>query len=137
MKQAARHTTKPRGKSKPRARTLISVKRVYDSSETSDGMRILIDRLWPRGLAKDKLALDRWAKELAPSNELRRWYGHDAARFAEFRRRYLAELEAVHGELAELRAAMRGRIATLLTATRELELSHAVVLREVLLGRAD
>ncbi|MFL6806815.1 MAG: DUF488 domain-containing protein [Xanthobacteraceae bacterium] len=140
MKRAARRTTKARGNIKPRARAFIGIKRVYDPSEPSDGMRILIDRLWPRGLAKDKLALDRWAKELAPSNELRRWYGHDRARFAEFRRRYLAELGAVRGELAELRAAMRGRTATLLTATlltatRELDLSHATVLRDVLLAK--
>ncbi|MFL5099853.1 MAG: DUF488 domain-containing protein [Xanthobacteraceae bacterium] len=135
MKRAARRTTKARGNIKPRARAFIGIKRVYDPSEASDGMRILIDRLWPRGLAKDKLALDRWAKELAPSNELRRWYGHDPARFVEFRRRYLAELGAVRGELAELRAAVRGRNATLLTATRELDLSHAVVLRDVLLAK--
>jgi uncharacterized protein YeaO (DUF488 family) len=133
MKPASRRKITARGKTKARARTLIGIKRVYDPPEPSDGVRILIDRLWPRGVAKDKLALDRWAKELAPSNELRRWYGHDPARFAEFRRRYLAELKAVHGELAELRAAVRGRTATLLTATRELELSHAAVLRGALL----
>jgi uncharacterized protein YeaO (DUF488 family) len=138
MKPASRRKTTARGKTRTRARTLIGIKRVYDPPEPSDGMRILIDRLWPRGVAKDKLALDRWAKELAPSNELRRWYGHDPARFAEFRRRYLAELKGVHGELAELRAAVRGRTATLLTATRELDLSHATVLRGALLkGRAD
>jgi uncharacterized protein YeaO (DUF488 family) len=136
MRQVSPRKTKARGNTKPRARTLIGVKRVYDAPEAGDGMRILIDRLWPRGVAKETLALDRWAKELAPSNALRRWYGHDRARFAEFRRRYLAELEAVHDELAELRAAVRGRPATLLTATRELELSHAEVLREALLGKS-
>ena len=135
MRPASRRKSTAQQKRTPRAATFIGIKRVYDPSEASDGMRILIDRLWPRGLAKDKLALDRWAKELAPSNELRRWYGHDPARLAEFRRRYLAELKAVHGELAELRAAMRGRTATLLTATRELDLSHATVLRDVLLAK--
>jgi uncharacterized protein YeaO (DUF488 family) len=136
MTRASRRKTKARGNTKPRARTLIAVKRVYDPPEASDGMRVLIDRLWPRGVAKDKLALDRWAKELAPSNELRRWYGHEPARFTEFRRSYLAELKAVHDHLAELRQAIRGRAVTLLTATRELSLSHAEVLREVLLAKS-
>jgi uncharacterized protein YeaO (DUF488 family) len=132
MKPASRRKRTARGNTKARTAALIGIKRVYDPPEASDGMRILIDRLWPRGVAKDKLALDRWAKELAPSNELRRWYRHDPARFAEFRRRYLAELAAVHDQLAELRAAVCGRAITLLTATRELSLSHAEVLREVL-----
>jgi len=132
MSPAAPRKAAKRAKPKSRARTLIGIKRVYDPPEASDGMRVLIDRLWPRGISKDKLALDRWAKELAPSNELRRWYGHEPQRFAEFRRRYLAELKAVHDQLTELRAAVRGRRATLLTATRELDLSHATVLREAL-----
>jgi uncharacterized protein YeaO (DUF488 family) len=132
MKTAARRRCAASAKRRAGVDTLIGVKRVYDPAAETDGIRILIDRLWPRGIPKDKLALDRWAKELAPSNELRRWYGHDPERFAEFRRRYLAELKAVGGELAELRAAVRGRPATLLTATRELDLSHATVLRELL-----
>jgi uncharacterized protein YeaO (DUF488 family) len=132
MSTAARAKRAASAKRGAGADTLIGIKRVYDPAAATDGIRILIDRLWPRGIAKDKLALDRWAKELAPSNELRLWYGHDPARFAEFRRRYLAELEAVSAELAELRAAVRGRTATLLTATRELDLSHATVLRETL-----
>ena len=116
-------------------RGAIGIKRVYDPTEPTDGMRILIDRLWPRGLSKAELKLDAWVKELAPSNELRRWYGHDPARSAEFRRRYLAELKDAKDKLAELKAALRGRRATLLTATRELELSHAAVLRDVLMGK--
>jgi uncharacterized protein YeaO (DUF488 family) len=135
MKRAARRKIKPPAKTRSRVRTSIGIKRVYAAPEAGDGMRILIDRLWPRGVTKDALALDRWARELAPSNALRRWYGHDPARFAEFRRRYLAELEAVGDALAELRAAVRGRAATLLTATRELDLSHATVLREALLAK--
>ena len=117
------------------ARGAIRVKRVYDPPGPADGLSILIDRLWPRGLSKDTLKLDAWVKELAPSNELRRWYGHDPERFAEFRRRYLAELKAERDKLVELRALVRGRTATLLTATRELDLSHAQVLREVLKGK--
>ena len=93
-----------------------------------------MDRLWPRGLSKAALKLDAWPKELAPSNELRKWYGHDPKLFAEFRRRYRAELADHKDELAALRVTIKGRTATLLTATRELDLSHAVVLREVLLG---
>ena len=113
---------------------MIHIKRVYESPAANDGMRILIDRLWPRGLSKDKLKLDLWIKDLAPSHALRRWYGHVPERFAEFRRRYLAELEELREPLGELRAAVRGRPTTLLTATRELDLSHATVLREVLAG---
>jgi uncharacterized protein YeaO (DUF488 family) len=124
-------TAAPRRKRTP-GRGKLSIQRVYDPPQAGDGLRILTDRLWPRGLSKDALKLDQWVKELAPSNELRRWYGHDPKRFDEFRRRYLAELDAQGERLDELRAAIRGRPATLLTATRELELSHAVVLREVL-----
>jgi uncharacterized protein YeaO (DUF488 family) len=116
----------------PRRRTAIRIKRVYDQPTATDGLRVLIDRLWPRGIKKSVLKLDAWVKDLSPSTPLRLWYGHDPARFAEFRRRYHAELSGHKGELRVLRAAMRGRVATLLTSTRELKLSHAQVLREVL-----
>ena len=131
-------TSPPRGKrtapskTKPRRRTSIHIKRAYDAPERSDGMRILVDRLWPRGMAKDELKLDVWIKDVAPSNELRRWYRHEPERFVEFRRRYRAELDTQGDRLQELRASVRGRTVTLLTATRELDLSHAAVLREVL-----
>jgi uncharacterized protein YeaO (DUF488 family) len=110
----------------------IAIKRVYDAPARDDGLRILIDRLWPRGLSKASLKLDAWPRELSPSNELRKWYGHDPARFAEFRRRYREELAAHEDALAALRAMIKGHTATLLTATRELDLSHGVVLREAL-----
>jgi uncharacterized protein YeaO (DUF488 family) len=110
----------------------IAVKRVYDPPEASDGLRILIDRLWPRGLSKAELKLDAWPKELSPSTELRKWYGHDPKRYAEFGRRYRSELSAHKDDLAALRGMIKGRTATLLTATRELDLSHATVLRELL-----
>jgi uncharacterized protein YeaO (DUF488 family) len=110
----------------------IGIKRVYDDPARGDGVRILIDRLWPRGVAKAALKYDLWPRELTPSAELRTWYGHEPARFAEFNRRYRAEL-ARHGDaLAALRAGIKGRAVTLLTATRALDLSHATVLREVL-----
>jgi uncharacterized protein YeaO (DUF488 family) len=129
---------KTRGSStarRTRRRRTVRIKRVYDDPERTDGVRILVDRLWPRGVSKRALKLDAWVKELAPSNELRRWYRHDPERFAEFRRRYLAELQPHRDRVAELRAATRGRAVTLLTATRELELSHADVLRDVLAAR--
>jgi uncharacterized protein YeaO (DUF488 family) len=110
----------------------IRIKRVYDEPAADDGVRILIDRLWPRGLSKAELKLDAWVRLLSPSNELRKWYGHDPKLFAEFRRRYRKELAGQKEELAKLRPMNKGRKATLLTATRELELSHAVVLRELL-----
>jgi len=97
-----------------------------------DGVRILIDRLWPRGVSKTKLKLDAWPRELAPSTELRKWYGHDPARFAEFRRRYKAELAERPEQLSALRAMVKSRAATLLTATRELDLSHAEVMPSIL-----
>jgi uncharacterized protein YeaO (DUF488 family) len=119
-------------KPKRTAGALIRVKRVYDPPAAADGMRILIDRLWPRGIKKEAMRLDLWAKQISPSTELRMWYGHDPEKFAEFRQRYLAELAEQKEFLDELRAKVRGRPATLVTATRELDLSHAEVLREVL-----
>jgi uncharacterized protein YeaO (DUF488 family) len=134
MKQAkARRTVKR----KPAARrrrpsSRIAIKRVYDQPEAGDGLRILIDRLWPRGLSKASLELVAWPKELSPSNELRKWYGHDPQRYVEFRRLYRSELATHKDQLAALCATIKGRTATLLTATRELDLSHASVLRDLL-----
>jgi len=127
----AKTMTKSRAcRGSPRRR--IGVKRAYDTPSAADGLRILIDRLWPRGIAKAALKHDAWPRALTPSNALRKWYGHDPQRFAEFRRRYREELAAHQDELAALRAMTKGKKATLVTATRELELSHAVVLREIL-----
>jgi uncharacterized protein YeaO (DUF488 family) len=120
-----------KAKRKPRA-TRISIKRVYEPVSPKDGMRILVDRLWPRGMSKASLKFDAWPRDIAPSNELRKWYGHDPKRFAEFRRRYRSELNAHRADLAALRAKLKGRTATLLTATREVDLSHATVLRQIL-----
>ena len=110
----------------------VRVRRVYDEPSAADGTRVLVDRVWPRGRRKDALKLDDWAKDVAPSTELRKWYGHDPARFEEFRRRYLAELKEQGEALDDLRKAVKGRAITLLTATKELDLSHATVLRELL-----
>jgi uncharacterized protein YeaO (DUF488 family) len=117
-----------------RASTLIRIKRAYDPPGAEDGLRILIDRLWPRGLAKSKLKLDAWPKHLSPSSDLRKWYRHDPEKFAEFRKRYVAELKAEGKGLDELRAAVKDQTVTLLTATKELDLSHATVLRDLLVN---
>jgi uncharacterized protein YeaO (DUF488 family) len=115
-----------------RSKGTIRIKRAYEPPEAGDGLRILIDRLWPRGISKAALKLDSWVKHLSPSNELRKWYQHDPDKFAEFRRRYIVELKEQRAGLAELRDTVKGRTVTLLTATKELDLSHAVVLRELL-----
>ena len=119
------------GRSKRRASS-IAIKRAYDRPSPQDGVRILIDRLWPRGLSKAKLKIDAWPRELTPSTDLRKWYGHEPKRFSEFRRRYRAELAEHAKGLAALRATVKGRAATLITATREVDLSHAAVMREML-----
>jgi uncharacterized protein YeaO (DUF488 family) len=108
----------------------IRVRRVYEEPSAQDGARVLVDRVWPRGLRKDALRLDEWAKDVAPSTELRTWYQHDPAKFDEFRRRYAAELDqpSARAGLARLRALAAGRPVTLLTATKELDLSQAAVL---------
>jgi uncharacterized protein YeaO (DUF488 family) len=135
-KRAAKKATRAKAAPKrPAARkeaSNIRIKRAYDEPGNDDGLRILIDRLWPRGITKSKLKLDSWVKHLSPSNELRKWYQHDPNKFAEFRKRYVAELKQEGEGLAELRASVKGRTVTLLTATKELELSHATVLRELL-----
>ncbi|BFV59819.1 DUF488 family protein [Kitasatospora sp. CMC57] len=107
--------------------------RVYDPHRPEDGARILVDRLWPRGLSKEHAALDGWPKELTPSTELRRWY-HDGGDFPTFRSRYLAELAApdAQAELASLREQSASGPVILLTASKDLDHSHAAVLRELL-----
>ena len=112
----------------------IRVRRVYEPPSPQDGARVLVDRLWPRGLRKDAARLDDWAKDVAPSTELRTWYQHDPAKFDEFRRRYTAELAqpGPAAVLARLRALAARQPVTLLTATRDVSLSQAAVLAEVL-----
>jgi uncharacterized protein YeaO (DUF488 family) len=119
-------------RNQPSASHRIGIKRAYEPPSANDGVRILIDRLWPRGITKAGLKLDSWPRALAPSTALRKWYDHDPQRFAEFRSRYRDELHAHPDELAVLRGPIKGRDATLITATRQLDLSHAQVLREVL-----
>jgi uncharacterized protein YeaO (DUF488 family) len=110
----------------------VRTKRAYEPAERADGYRILIDRLWPRGVSKGEAHLDEWAKDLAPSPELRRWFGHDPARFDEFRRRYRDELAAHEGELDALRRRARSGTVTLVYGARDTEHNGAVVLAELL-----
>jgi uncharacterized protein YeaO (DUF488 family) len=110
----------------------VRLKRAYAAPARSDGYRVLIDRLWPRGVSKEEAQLDEWARELAPSSELRRWFGHDPARFEEFRRRYLDELTAQEAKLRELRRRAREGTLTLVYGARDSEHNDAVVLAELL-----
>jgi uncharacterized protein YeaO (DUF488 family) len=110
----------------------VRLKRAYDPAEPGDGYRVLVDRLWPRGVSKERARLDEWVRELAPSTELHTWFGHDPERFAEFERRYRAEL-AAHGEkLEELRRRAREGTLTLVYAARDEEHNDAVVLADLL-----
>ena len=113
---------------------MVNLKRVYEKPSRKDGFRVLVERLWPRGVSKDHAAVDLWLKDVAPSTKLRQWYGHDPAKFDEFRRRYLAELTAPGPAqaVAKLRALAQAGPVTLLTATRELDISQAAVLAGVL-----
>jgi uncharacterized protein YeaO (DUF488 family) len=110
----------------------FQVRRIYDARRVRGGHHVLVDRLWPRGLKKDEAPIDEWLKDVAPSTDLRKWYGHDPERFAEFRRRYLRELETAPAAdaAAHLLNLARKRPVVLLTATRDVEHSAAEVLLE-------
>ena len=112
----------------------VTLKRAYESPAAEDGKRILVDRLWPRGVTKEAAAIDLWLKELAPSTELRKWFGHDPARWPEFRQRYAAELHQHPAELEEVRKLARQGPITLVYAARDEAHNDAVVLRDLLLG---
>jgi uncharacterized protein YeaO (DUF488 family) len=116
---------------------MISAKRAYEPAERSDGYRVLIDRLWPRGVSKAKARLDAWEKEIAPSRELREWYGHDPAKWAEFRARYKKELRAAPAEMVLADLARRGRRGpvTLVYGSRAAEISDVAVLERMLRRR--
>lgn len=112
----------------------VRVQRVYDEPNRRDGTRVLVDRIWPRGMSKEKAHLDEWCKPIAPSTALRKWYGHDPTRFAEFARRYREELTEPEraAALAHLRELASSGTLTLLTATKAVDISAATVLAQLL-----
>ena len=113
----------------------LKLKRVYEPAKATDGTRFLVERLWPRGISRERARLDGWLKEAAPSDGLRKWYGHDAAKWTDFRRRYFAELAEHPDALAPIREAARKGAVTLVFAAREPQLSNALALKEFLEGR--
>ena len=116
----------------PRNRLQIGMARAYGLGAPSGEYRVLVDRLWPRGVSKEKLKADAWLKELAPSTKLRQWFGHRADRWEEFRERYLEELTERAGDLAELRKIAAKHAVLLIYGARDEEHNHAIVLRDVL-----
>jgi uncharacterized protein YeaO (DUF488 family) len=113
----------------------VTVKRVYEPPAPDDGFRVLVDRLWPRGLSKDTAAFDEWMKDIAPSAELRRWFGHDPARWNEFRQRYAEEVGQHQDVLDDLRKRARHGPITLVYSAREETHNNAVALRDLILER--
>jgi uncharacterized protein YeaO (DUF488 family) len=110
----------------------LKLKRIYEPPDTTDGARFLVERLWPRGVSKERAELHAWLKEAAPSDELRKWYGHDPAKWNEFRRRYFAELAAEPGVLDPIITAARKGTVTLVFAAKDPQLSNARALKEYL-----
>jgi uncharacterized protein YeaO (DUF488 family) len=114
----------------------IRLKRAYEAADKDDGARLLVERLWPRGLTKEKAAIDDWFKDISPSPALRKWYSHDPAKWKEFRRKYLAELRNNPDEVRRLRARVKKGPVTFVYAAKDEERNSAVVLRDYLEGKA-
>lgn len=110
----------------------IKIKRVYEHPSKEDGVRILVDRLWPRGLTKEKASVDLWLKNIAPSTELRKWFGHDPEKWTEFKTRYRAELKKNADQVTLLRNEMKKKVVTLLYGAKDQEHNEAVVLQKLL-----
>ena len=110
----------------------IRTRRVYDDPAPDDGVRVLVDRIWPRGMSRERAAISLWLKDIAPSTALRQWFGHDRARWDGFRQRYFKELDAMPEVVAQLRAAARGDTLTLVYSARDTECNQAVALSEYL-----
>ena len=113
----------------------LSVKRVYEPWASGDGQRLLVDRIWPRGIRKEELQDVVWLNEVAPSTELRRWFGHKPERWTEFRKRYWSELDKIPGTVTKLRDLMKKSHVTLLYSARDMEHNQAVALRDYLQSR--
>ncbi|MCX5659208.1 MAG: DUF488 domain-containing protein [Planctomycetota bacterium] len=122
-------------KKQPYGKFVVKIKRIHESPVAHDGVRVLVDRLWPRGVSKEAARLDAWHKDIAPSTSLREWFGHDSARWEEFQRRYRRELVAQPACVEALRDLARGGTLTLLYAAKDEAHNNAVVLREFLARR--
>lgn len=110
----------------------IKIKRIYDVPSTEDGLRILVDRLWPRGITKERAAIDYWYKEITPSNDLRKWFGHKEDRFKEFSKLYKEELKSKEEVLIQIKLFSTKKPITLVYAAKDPKINHAIILREVL-----
>lgn len=113
----------------------IGLKRAYDPPAKDDGLRILVERLWPRGLTRERARIDHWCKEVAPSPELRKWFGHEPSRWPEFQQRYRTELRANAAEVARLKEICAGRRVTFVFAARDEKMNSALLLRDYLMSR--
>ena len=112
---------------------MIKIKRIYEDYSESDGYRILVDRLWPRGISKERVQIDLWAKDIAPSNDLRKWYSHDSDKRQEFQKKYLAELKNKSDSIKKVKKITKGqKTVTLLSASKEARPIHAAVLQKML-----
>lgn len=114
---------------------MIRLKRIYEPASEEDGIRILVDRLWPRGIKKTDAKINEWLKDIAPSAELRKWFSHDTSKWQEFRKRYISELEKKHDVIIRLRTEARDKTITFLFAARDAKHNNAVVLKEMLQGK--
>ncbi len=111
---------------------MIKIKRIYDPASPSDGKRIYIDRLWPRGMKKEEVKIDEWLKEISPSDGLRKWFGHDTSKYAEFKKRYTKELEKHSEALDRIKKEGKKKTVTLLFSAKDVEHNNATVMRELL-----
>jgi len=114
---------------------MVQLKRVYEKPSRDDGLRILVDRLWPRGLTKERAAVDLWLKDVAPSTELRQWFGHDPAKWKQFEKRYRTELREAKDALKLLKQKCKAQVVTLVYGARDEEHNEALVLKQMLEGR--
>jgi uncharacterized protein YeaO (DUF488 family) len=111
---------------------MIKIKRIYNTPSQNDGYRVLVDRLWPRGMSKEKARVDLWLKDIAPSNELRKWFNHEPQKWSEFKKRYFAEIEERGGIPAPLKEKIKAGDVTFLYSSKELQINNAVALKEYL-----
>ncbi len=111
---------------------MVKIKRIYEPASPDDGKRIYIDRLWPRGMKKEEVKIDEWLKEISPSDDLRKWFGHDPSKYAEFKRRYKKELDKRKETLERLRKEAKRETVTLLFSAKDVEHNNATVMQEVL-----